>query len=265
LRVVNQLTFAFPAEFFEQLDLDLLDLKESIVLATQEVIDFFVQVPDFQLGLEIDFVIVLRAQPIASLGPVLTHHNDRRLDSGQTRENQIEKNERIWIEGFGGKQHDIRADPHEDDSTKADEKFPTAAEFGDAIGEALAKRKFLFELLLDIARNDFVLPQAFDDFLVERGEFSDLILEHFLDVFFAAIADVVEANESGAVPFRMVLLDAVEQGRPDHFGNLPVIGRFRLPADLANARFAHGDSMLNKGALARLVDSVLNARWRILD
>jgi len=56
-----------------------------------------------------------------------------------------------------------------------------------------------------------VLAEAFHDFLIERGEFSDLILQHFLDVFFAAIADVVEANESGAVPFRMALLDAVEQ------------------------------------------------------
>jgi hypothetical protein len=88
---------------------------------------------------------------------------------------------------------------------------PTAAEFGDAIGEAFAKSKFLFELLLDIAGNDLVLAQTFDDFLIERGEFSDLFLQHFLDVFFAAIANIVEANESGAIPFRMALLDAVEQ------------------------------------------------------
>jgi hypothetical protein len=180
-------------------------------LATQEVIDFFVQVPDFQLGFEVDLVIVFRAQPIARFGPVLTHHNHRRLDGGQTGENQIEKNERIRIEGFGGEQHDIGGDPDEDDSAKADKKFPTAAEFGDAIGEAFAKRQFAIELGADVFGNDFVLPQTFDDFLIERGEFSDLILQHFLDVFFAAIADVVEANESGAIPFRVVLLDAVEQ------------------------------------------------------
>jgi len=191
--------------------LDLLNLEEPIVLAPQEVIDFLVQVPDFEFSFEIDLVIVFRAQAVASLGPVLTHHNDRRLDGGQTGENQIEKNERIRIEGFGGEQDDIGADPHEDDSAKADKKFPTAAEFGDAIGEAFAKSKFLFELLLDIAGNDLVLAQTFDDFFIERGEFSDLLLQHFLDVFFAAIANVVKANESGAIPFRMVLLDAVEQ------------------------------------------------------
>jgi hypothetical protein len=104
-----------------------------------------------------------------------------------------------------------------------------------------------------------VLPQTFDDFLIERGEFSDLILEHFLDVFFATITDVVEANESGAIPFRMVFPNALEQRWPDNFGNLPITRRFRFVTDLANARLAHGDSMLNKGALAPLVDSVLNA------
>src|SRR6202022_1345691 len=153
---------------------------------------------------------------------------------------RIEKNERIWIEGFGGEQHDIGADPDEDDSAKADKKFPTAAEFGDAIGEAFAKSKFLFEFLLHGARNDLVLAQAFDDFLIERGEFSDLLLQHFLDVFFAAIADVVEANESGAIPFRMVLLDAVKQRWPDYFGNLPVVRGFRLLAERATSRFPRG-------------------------
>jgi len=49
--------FAFAADFFEQLDLDLLNLKEAVVLTPQQVIDFFVQVPDLELGFEVDFVI----------------------------------------------------------------------------------------------------------------------------------------------------------------------------------------------------------------
>ena len=50
----------FAADFFQQLDLDLLDLKEPIVLAAQQVIDFFVQVPNLELGFQINFVIVFR-------------------------------------------------------------------------------------------------------------------------------------------------------------------------------------------------------------
>ena len=48
------------ADFFQQFDLDLLNLEQSIVLATQQMIEFFVQVPNLELGFQIDFVIILR-------------------------------------------------------------------------------------------------------------------------------------------------------------------------------------------------------------
>ena len=38
----EDLAFAFLADFFEELDLNLLDLKEPVVLFPQQVIDFFV-------------------------------------------------------------------------------------------------------------------------------------------------------------------------------------------------------------------------------
>jgi hypothetical protein len=52
-------------------------------LPLQEVIDFLVQVPDFELGFQINFVIVFRAHTVAHLGPVLTHHDDGRLNRSQ--------------------------------------------------------------------------------------------------------------------------------------------------------------------------------------
>ena len=78
------LNFALTADFFEQLDLDLLNLEEPVVLASQQVIDFFVQVPDLQFGFEVDFVIVFRAQTIAQFGAILTHHDNGRLHRGET-------------------------------------------------------------------------------------------------------------------------------------------------------------------------------------
>ncbi len=51
---------ALLADFFEQLDLDLLDLEEPVVLFAQEVIDFFVKVADLELSFQVDLVIVLR-------------------------------------------------------------------------------------------------------------------------------------------------------------------------------------------------------------
>ena len=48
------------ADFFQQFDLNLLDFKESVVLPAQQVIDFLVQMPNLELGLEIDLVIIFR-------------------------------------------------------------------------------------------------------------------------------------------------------------------------------------------------------------
>src|SRR6266567_7635939 len=92
------LSFALAAEFFEQLDLDLLNLEQPVVLPAQQVIDFLVQMPNLQLGFQIHFVIVFRAQTIASLGAVLAHHDDRRLNRSQAGEDQVQQNEWIGIE-----------------------------------------------------------------------------------------------------------------------------------------------------------------------
>ena len=121
------------------------------------MIDFFVQMPDLELGFQIDFVIVLRPQPIARLGSVLTHHDDRRLHSSQAGENQIEKNERIGIERLCYKQNAVNGDPDEDHRAKGDEKFPAAAELGDAVGESFAESQFPFELFADVAGKNLVL------------------------------------------------------------------------------------------------------------
>src|SRR5437660_9857771 len=142
------------------------------------MVDFFVQMADLELGFQIDFVIVLRAQPIACFGSVLAHHDDRRLDSGETGKNQIEKDERIRIERSGSEQRDVRTDPHEDNSAKCNEEFPTTTELGDAVRKTFTKGEFLFELLLDVAGENLVLLQTFDHFLVERGKIADLFLQN---------------------------------------------------------------------------------------
>jgi len=46
------------------LDLNLLDFGQPLPLPVQKMIDLFVQVADFQFGLQVDLVIVERAQPI---------------------------------------------------------------------------------------------------------------------------------------------------------------------------------------------------------
>ena len=78
------------ADFFQQFDLDLLNFKESVVLPPQQVIDFLVQVPNLELGFEIDLIIIFRAQSIACFRPVLAHHDDGRLQRSQTGKDQVQ-------------------------------------------------------------------------------------------------------------------------------------------------------------------------------
>src|SRR6266700_4769427 len=78
-RPAATLALAFASELFEQLDLDLLNFEKPIVLTPQKMIEFFVKVPDFQLGFQVDFVIVFAAQSVARFAPVLAHHDYRRL------------------------------------------------------------------------------------------------------------------------------------------------------------------------------------------
>ena len=49
------------ADFFEQLDLDLLNFEEAIVLPPKEMIHFLVQVANLEFGFEVDLVVILRS------------------------------------------------------------------------------------------------------------------------------------------------------------------------------------------------------------
>src|SRR5437762_1578106 len=188
--------------------------------------------PNLQLGFQIDFVIVFRAQPVARFGTVLAHHDNRRLDGGQTGENQIEKNERIRIKRSGSEQHGVRTDPDEDKSAKCNEKFPTAAELGNAVGESLAESEFFFELLLDVAGKDLVLLQALDHFLIERGKFADLVFQNLFDVILPKFAQIFEADECFAVQVGQSFFDEVEQRLPNQFREHSAVRARRLCAAL---------------------------------
>src|SRR6266481_6190212 len=106
--------------------------------------------PDLELRFQIHFVIILRSQTVPRFCSVLTHHNDRCLHRGETRQNQIQQNKWIRIECSGSEQHGVRTDPDKDNGAKRDEKFPTAAKLGDVVGKSLAESKLPFELLADV-------------------------------------------------------------------------------------------------------------------
>src|SRR6266849_714944 len=75
---------AGAAGLVHDLELNLLDLGEPLPLPGDQVIHLLVQVPDLELRLEIDAVIALGPQPVLRLEPLLAHHDDGRLDRGET-------------------------------------------------------------------------------------------------------------------------------------------------------------------------------------
>src|SRR6266480_7111927 len=175
--------------------------------------------PDFQLGFEVDFVIVLRAKTIAQFGAILTHHDDWRLHRGETREDQIQQNEWIRVEPAVQEQGGVQNDPkHEDDAEENDES-PTAAKRGYLIRQSFAESELPLELLLDVAREDFMLVQTFDDFLIQRRKFAEFVLEHVFDIFLPELAEIIQTDKTASVPARHALLDELEQRRSDQFGD----------------------------------------------
>lgn len=76
----------------EQLDLDLLNLEQPIVLTPHEVIDFLLEMPNLELGFQVDLVIVFRAQAITCFPPILAHQDDRHLDRREARQDQVHEN-----------------------------------------------------------------------------------------------------------------------------------------------------------------------------
>ena len=73
---------------------------------------------------------------------------------------------------------------------------------GDPVGEPLAESQLLLEFLADVLGKNFVLLQAVDHFLVERGQLADLVLQHFLDVIAPEMPEIVEANEALRIEVR---------------------------------------------------------------
>ena len=129
------------ADFFQQFDLNLLNFEDAIVLVSQEMIDFLVQVPNLEFGLEIDLVIILRLESIASFRAVLAHHNGGRLQCSQAGEDEIKENKRVGIERARGEKNSINDDPDDQDAAESDDKLQAPAKLCDLMNSASEGRR----------------------------------------------------------------------------------------------------------------------------
>ena len=221
------------ADFFQQFDLDLLDFEEAIVLPPQQMIDFLMQVPDLELGFEINLVIILRPQSIARFGAVLAHHDDGCLQCRQAGEDEIKENKREGIERARGEYDPVDDDPDDKDTAERQDESPTSAELRDFVRQMFAKSQLALELLLDVLGQHFVLPQTFDDFVIERREFADFAFERVFNVISAEGAEIREANELLWVPVRPLRFNEFGERRTNVVADGAVLRQERPTTNLA--------------------------------
>ena len=110
------------------LKLNLLDFRQPLPLPRQDVVDFFMQVPDLEFGLQIDPVIVFGTQTIFRFLSLLAHHDDRRLNGGKARQHQIEKDEWIGIKLIARGYDHIKTHPDKENEAEDHDEGPASAE-----------------------------------------------------------------------------------------------------------------------------------------
>ena len=101
---------------------------------------------------------------------VLRHHDDRRLNGGQHRQEQVEQDVRVRIET--ARQHDgVQNYPNNKDCGEYHQERPRAAEACHLVGQPFAKRIASVRLDINVAGNRKPLCHPLDNSALRRGNF----------------------------------------------------------------------------------------------
>jgi len=110
-----------------------LTFKEAFPGRRNEGIKLAVDVPSNKLGSEINPSRVVAHSPVPLSLPVLTHHDDGCLKGRQTRQAQIQQDERVGVpRGIMKKVDDA---PDENEAAKTRQKLPGPSNFGYPVRE----------------------------------------------------------------------------------------------------------------------------------
>src|SRR4029450_13541092 len=89
------------------------------------------------------------------------------------------------------------------------------------------------EFLAYFLGKNFTFLQAVDDFLVERTQLADLLLQDFFEIVPPERTEIVEADETVRIEVGHFFLDEIEQRRPNQIAECPRAGSDRFMTDLA--------------------------------
>src|SRR5206468_2696082 len=91
-----------------------------------QLVEFTMELCDLKLGLQVDFIVEVRLEPVFDGLAILAHHDDGCLKGRQHEQKQIQQNERIRIEGVlgCGQKYHVEHHPHPQDNAKRDDERP---------------------------------------------------------------------------------------------------------------------------------------------
>ena len=94
--------------------------------------------------------IKFAADAVLRILPILAHHDDRCLDSGEHRQKEVKEDEWVGIPCLCG-QHYVYACVNGHQNAERDDERPRAAEAGHTIGDALAEGGFFLDQVVRVA------------------------------------------------------------------------------------------------------------------
>lgn len=166
------------------------------------MIDLFVQRADLDLGFQVHFVIVIRCYSVLDCLTVLAHHDDGGLYGGEAAQHEVQKNERIGIEGLDQQYDGVDDYPGEEDAEKGDDEAPASAESRRAVRYPVSEAQLLLVRRVRVDGKDIAVVYAVYHVLFQRSDLTAFITHQLRDVRLTDFLEIVSAQETGVVPFR---------------------------------------------------------------
>jgi len=94
---------------------------------------FLVQAANFHFRFEVDQIVIFTSHSVLFFLAVLAHHNNRSLQRGNARENEIHQDKRIGVKFISRNRSYIEDYPKRQNDAKQDDEFPTASETSDLV------------------------------------------------------------------------------------------------------------------------------------
>ncbi len=145
-------------------------------------IELVVQGHDLEFRLQVDLVVQSRGQPVPGGLTVLGHQDDRRLERGDHRQDQVEEDERIGIElavSASASTIVFSDHPGEKHPCEDDDEAPRAAKLGDAVRHALPEGFLGRKNGVHVLGNVHALRNMRDDALFARRKASQAAVQQF--------------------------------------------------------------------------------------